>query len=160
MTKLSRTYIESPQGYWLIEGSASGLSLIRPTSFAGEPQVGSPGGWDVVRQAAGELSEYFAGKRLAFHLPLAGVTSESPFAEKVWQAVLRVPCGMTASYGAIARQAGSPGGARAVGQILHRNPLAIVRPCHRVILASGSLGGFAFGTDLKDWLLGHEASFF
>ncbi len=80
----------------------------------------------------------------------------TPFQIRVWTATRRIPFGETRSYGEIARQVGSPGGARAVGQALRANPIPLLVPCHRVLAAGKALGGFAFGLDLKQRLLAHE----
>jgi methylated-DNA-[protein]-cysteine S-methyltransferase len=80
----------------------------------------------------------------------------TPFQERVWRALLRVPFGATCSYGDLARAAGRPGAARAVGGANHANPIALIVPCHRVIAADGTLGGYGGGLDKKAWLLRHE----
>ncbi len=81
-----------------------------------------------------------------------------PFARKVSRALCRVPPGSTVSYAELAKRAGSPGAARAVGTVMARNPLPLLVPCHRVLAAGGALGGFSApgGTDLKVRLLHRE----
>ncbi len=100
------------------------------------------------------LKEYFAGKAVSFNLPvdLDGLT---PFQKKVLRATRKVPYGRRETYSSIARGLGRPRAARAVGGALARNPLPIVIPCHRIIAASGALGGFsaAGGTKVKAVLL-------
>jgi methylated-DNA-[protein]-cysteine S-methyltransferase len=103
-----------------------------------------------------QLGEYFAGKRKAFALPLD--LAGTPFQKKVWSALLTIPFGETRSYGAIARQVGSPRAVRAVGAANGRNPVSIVAPCHRVIGATGKLTGFAGGLEVKAKLLEIEAN--
>ena len=78
------------------------------------------------------------------------------FQQRVWQELRRIPRGETRSYGEIAAAVGTPGGARAVGQACGSNPVAIVVPCHRVVQASGALGGYAWGLDVKQHLLERE----
>jgi len=109
----------------------------------------------LLREAAALLVAYFAGERVAFDLPLdpRGV---GPFGLKVLRACARIPHGATSTYGELARAAGSPGGARAVGQALGRNPLPVVIPCHRVIGADGRLVGFGAGLAVKRRLLALE----
>ena len=80
----------------------------------------------------------------------------APFEKQVWQALLRIPAGETRSYGAIAKEVGSPDAARAVGAANGANPIAIIVPCHRVIGSSGSLTGYGGGLERKSWLLDHE----
>ena len=80
----------------------------------------------------------------------------APFQLRVWEALLRIPYGETASYGELARELGHPTAARAVGAANGRNPLAIVVPCHRVIGSNGSLTGYAGGLECKRALLDLE----
>jgi methylated-DNA-[protein]-cysteine S-methyltransferase len=106
--------------------------------------------------AAIQLREYFDGRRRVFDLPLR--LSGSAFQSRVWRALQQIPFGITASYGDIATCIGSAGSSRAVGLANNRNPIAIIVPCHRVINADGSLGGFGGGVPMKDWLLRHEGA--
>ena len=76
---------------------------------------------------------------------------------KVWAALVRIPFGATASYGEIARAVGRPDASRAVGGANHRNPIAIIIPCHRVIGADGSMTGYGGGLPRKRLLLELEA---
>jgi methylated-DNA-[protein]-cysteine S-methyltransferase len=103
-----------------------------------------------------QLNEYFAGERTAFDLPL-DPEGGSPFEQRVWAELLRIPYGETASYGEIAARIGHPGKARAVGRANGRNPIAIVCPCHRVIGSDGSLTGYGGGLENKRTLLDLEA---
>lgn len=102
-----------------------------------------------------QLSEYFAGKRKEFDLPLSLTGTE--FQVSVLQALLQIPYGETKSYGAIAKQIGRPKAVRAVGAANGRNPIPIIVPCHRVIGSSGDLTGFGGGLDTKEALLRLEA---
>jgi O-6-methylguanine DNA methyltransferase len=109
----------------------------------------------VIEQVRGWLEEYFAGARHdARVLPLD--MRGAPFERKVWEALLTIPAGETTSYGAIARQVGSPAASRAVGMANGANPVAIIVPCHRVIGANGTLTGYGGGLDRKTWLINHE----
>lgn len=107
-------------------------------------------------RAEKELLEYFRGERQDFDLPLA--PAGTPFQQRVWQELCRIPYGHTASYGEIARRIGLPKGPRAVGQANHRNPIPILIPCHRVIAAHGALGGYGGGSDIKIRLLKLEGT--
>lgn len=98
-----------------------------------------------------ELFEYFAGKRKKFTIPFYAEGTE--FQKKVWKALREIPYGETRSYGEIAKEVGSPKGARAVGMACNRNPVMIFIPCHRVIGANGSLTGFGGGLPMKEFLL-------
>jgi methylated-DNA-[protein]-cysteine S-methyltransferase len=105
----------------------------------------------ILRRAAAQLAEYFAGTRPRFDLPLAPIGTE--FQRRVWAATSAIPFGETATYGEIARKIGVPTGSRAVGGALNRNPLAIVVPCHRVVGSAGRLTGYDGGVDRKAFLL-------
>jgi len=118
----------------------------------------APGDGDaLLERAADTLSRYFAGQATEFavELDLEGL---SDFTRRVLMACRDVPYGQTASYGALAAAAGSPQAARAVGQALHRNPLAVIVPCHRIVGADGSLVGFGGGLEMKRRLLSLEAA--
>jgi len=78
------------------------------------------------------------------------------FQVKVWKALRTIPAGETISYQELARRAGSPGAVRAAGNANGRNPVSLAIPCHRVIHADGTLGGYGGGVDRKRWLLEHE----
>ena len=100
------------------------------------------GGTPVLRRAADQLADYFAGRRQSFDLPLA--EPATPFQARVRAAMLAIPFGETRSYGEIAKQVG--GVPRAVGQACGANPVPVVVPCHRVLGAGGSIGGFSGGS--------------
>ena len=105
-------------------------------------------------RAREELREYYAGERQEFGLPLALVGSD--WQKAVWRELTRIPYGQTRSYGEIADLLDRPGAARAVGRANATNRLPLVVPCHRVIAADGSLGGFNGGLHIKERLLEHE----
>jgi len=98
-----------------------------------------------------QLTEYFAGKRQQFDVPLDFEGTE--FQKKVWQALLSIPFGETRSYRDIAEQIGNVKAVRAVGAANGKNPISIIAPCHRVIGMNGKLVGFAGGLGNKDILL-------
>lgn len=81
----------------------------------------------------------------------------TPFQQKTWQALCRIPFGTTCSYTDLAQAIGMPKATRAVANANGQNHLSILIPCHRVIRKSGDLGGYAGGLDRKKWLLAHEA---
>ena len=102
-------------------------------------------------QARQQLTEYFAGQRREFDLPLAPAGTD--FQRRVWELLREIPYGETVTYGELARRLGNPKSARAVGMACNRNPIAIVVPCHRVVGSTGSLTGYAGGLDAKAFLL-------
>ncbi len=107
----------------------------------------------MVKDAANQLEEYFAGERTTFDIPMepAGTT----FQKEVWAELSKIPYGETISYGELARRVGRPKGPRAVGQANGKNPIPIIVPCHRVLAANG-LGGYAGGLAMKRALLAVE----
>jgi methylated-DNA-[protein]-cysteine S-methyltransferase len=101
-----------------------------------------------------QLAEYFAGARQQFDVPLR--LAGTPFQERVWRELQRIPFGTTITYAELARRIGHPAASRAVGHANSRNPISIIVPCHRVIGAGGKLTGYAGGVDKKRWLLDWE----
>jgi methylated-DNA-[protein]-cysteine S-methyltransferase len=148
--------IASPVGGLLLAGDGQTLRLIYFQSgpHARRPErewVPDPAPF---RSVIAQLSEYFAGRRREFDLPLGPHGTE--FQRSVWKALTRIPYGETLSYGELARRIGNPRASRAVGLANGANPLPIVVPCHRVIGADGSLTGFGGGLDIKRKLLALE----
>ena len=113
-----------------------------------------PGSNPHIRQLQNELREYFAGERKKFSTKL--VYPGTPFQEKVWNQLLRIPYGTTTSYEDIAKRVGSPNAVRAVGTANGMNRIAIVIPCHRVVNKNGELGGYGGGLRRKGALLSLE----
>ena len=113
----------------------------------------APGG---IRKA---LSAYFGGDLAAVDaIPVAA--EGTPFQQKVWAALRRIPVGATLSYSALAKKIGHPAAIRAVGLANGANPISVVVPCHRVIGADGTLTGYGGGLPRKRWLLAHEGAAF
>lgn len=141
-------------GLWLTCEIADGA--VTALRFgASDPSEGTPPNdaalWE---RAAGQLREFMAGERRAFDLPLRCEGTE--FQRLVWEGLLAIPYGETRAYGELARLVGRPRAVRAVGQACHRNPIAIVIPCHRVIGSNGELTGFGGGIETKKRLLDLE----
>jgi methylated-DNA-[protein]-cysteine S-methyltransferase len=123
-------------------------SAITELRFEQDTPGGAP-----VSDAGRRLLRYFDGDLQAFEgLRLA--PKGTPFQQSVWAALQRIPAGETRSYGDLARELHSS--ARAVGGANGRNPIAVIIPCHRVIAADGTLGGYSGGLDKKRFLLSHE----
>jgi len=106
-----------------------------------------------------QLKQYFAGKLQQFELELELAGEGSPFQRSVWQALCKIPFGVTESYGGLARRIGNANASRAVGLANGKNPIGIIVPCHRVVGANGSLTGYGGGLERKKWLLEHERRF-
>lgn len=111
----------------------------------------------LLEEAKRQLGEYFGGIRREFDLPLA--PAGAGFQKRCWDVLLSIPYGKSLTYAEVARRAGSPKAFRAAGGACHRNPIAIIIPCHRVIGTNGSLTGFGGGLGLKRALLEMEARF-
>ena len=99
----------------------------------------------VLQEAKQQLEAYFAGKLRQFDLPLQ--LEGTPFQLKVWEQLQQIPYGQVISYGQLACRIGQPGASRAVGGANRRNPIPIIIPCHRVIAANGTLGGYSGNCD-------------
>ena len=100
----------------------------------------------------GRFKAYFSGHKVTFPDEL-DLSRGTVFQRKVWETARLITYGETRSYGWVAERAGRPRAARAVGQAMGRNPLAIIVPCHRVVASGGKLGGFGGGLELKRHLL-------
>ncbi|MFO1464062.1 MAG: methylated-DNA--[protein]-cysteine S-methyltransferase [bacterium] len=147
--------IPTPLGPLLAEFAEDG-SLLR-LEFAEAPQATNSAPKEPASPLARQLREYFSGRRRDFDLPLA--SAGTPFQQKVWAELRRIPFGETLSYAELARRLGDPGAVRAVARANALNPIAILIPCHRVIGSDGSLTGYAAGLERKARLLvleGHQ----
>jgi methylated-DNA-[protein]-cysteine S-methyltransferase len=157
---IHRTTIDSPIGTITLVADDDALVEVHlPDEKSSSLTVAedtTPAEHKVLAQAASELSEYFAGDRLEFDVPVA--PHGTAFQLAAWQALRTIPYGETVSYGEQARRLGDRNLARAVGAANGRNPLPIVVPCHRVVGANGHLTGFGGGIECKAWLLDHERS--
>lgn len=134
------------------DGSITNVDFIRSELPEGTQACETP----LLKEAARQLKNYFAGELKKFSLPLA--PEGTPFMKQVWAALCEIPYGKTASYRDIAEKIGRPKAARAVGLANNRNPIPIIIPCHRVIGADGSLVGYGGGLDIKKRLLELEKS--
>lgn len=149
--------LQSPIGPLLLAGSDESLKVLSFPQGRGARRPKSEWHEDpsAFRETARQLHAYFAGERTGFDLPLA--PEGNPFQRKVWEALLQIPYGATATYGEIATAIGEPlSASRAVGAANGANPLPIVIPCHRVIGAGGALTGFGGGIETKKFLLDLE----
>lgn len=106
---------------------------------------------DNIKLAIKELEEYFEGKRREFTFNISIKGTE--FQKKVWKELIKIPYGETRSYKEIAKAIGNENASRAVGNANNKNKILIVIPCHRVLGKNGSLVGYAYGIDKKDYLL-------
>ena len=161
MTKqMQYTVFNTKKGYVGILASKTGLRAITLPQTTRQQAVDALG--EQIKQAIlstesfSELEQkfqhYYSGEKTTFNDKL-DFSNATAFQRLVWEATRLIPYGETKSYGWIARQIGKPKAARAIGQALGKNPFLIVVPCHRVIAADGTLGGFGGGLEMKEALL-------
>jgi methylated-DNA-[protein]-cysteine S-methyltransferase len=108
----------------------------------------------ITKEAVRQLDAYFNGKLKKFDLPLDYDGTELQI--KVMQLLESIPYGETRSYSEMANMLSLPSGSRAIGNLVGKNPLLILVPCHRVLGSTGKITGYAGGSDRKLWLLQHE----
>jgi AraC family transcriptional regulator of adaptative response/methylated-DNA-[protein]-cysteine methyltransferase len=157
--------INSPVGPLLVGATDNGICLLEFAEPARqEAQLATlrqqfvdaiePGRHEHLERLAEELAEYFAGTRRDFTVPV--VVAGTPFQQRVWQQLQRIPYGATCSYEDVARAIGNANAVRAVGRANGQNRVAIVIPCHRVVNKGGGLGGYGGGLGRKQLLLDLE----
>ena len=162
----SYTTLDSPVGELLLVGeeAANGTDGLTLTSVSMPGQRNAPAigaAWRRAPDAFGEvirqLEAYFAGEQTVFDVNSAPHGTE--FQQRVWKALDSIRYGTTITYGELAGYLGVPRDRiQALGAAIAANPLLIIRPCHRVIGADGTMRGYAGGVDRKQWLLSHEGA--
>lgn len=154
-TREAQVVVDSPVGPLLLVASGGALTHVWFDGLRRARDDDAPvaqGDAEVLASTTVQLSEYFAGERHTFDLPLRLAGTE--FQRAVWDALARIPWGTTTTYGTIARGLGMPVSAsRAVGAANGANPIPVIVPCHRVIGADGLLTGYGGGLRRKDSLL-------
>jgi methylated-DNA-[protein]-cysteine S-methyltransferase len=150
-----RLTLETPTGPVTVTEEDSTIVAVT-WGVAGRGDTDGGGDSDLLRNAAQQLHDYFAGSRRTFDLPLLPRGSE--FHRAVWREMLAIPYGRTKSYGDLAKATGAI--ARAVGTACGANPIPIFIPCHRVLAADRALGGFSGGRgpETKAFLLTLEGA--
>ena len=148
--------LESPIGRLWVAASSRGLVAVSRGN-APDPDADAPHSLDpdALAPILTELRAYFAGRLRAFSVPL-DLRGAGPFDAAIWTAAREIPYGETVSYRELAAMAGYPRAARAAGNAMARCPFSPVVPCHRVIHADGSIGGWGVDTWVKRWLLDLE----
>ena len=153
------TTAPSPLGNLLLTSNGSSLTGLwtpRPSgTFDVEPDWIENSKEQPFRAATEQLTAYFAGKLKRFEIPLE--PAGTPFQQRVWTELQRIPYGKTISYGELANRIGNSKASRAVGLANGSNPISIVIPCHRVIGSNGKLVGYGGGLDTKRRLLDFES---
>ena len=145
-------YIQTDIGFWIIKSDEKNLISI---GYSAKNVTFKPNKNKITKETYHQLSQYFDKKLTKFDLPL-DTTAYNPFYQSVWQEVCSIPYGRTVSYSHISNALNNPKALRAVGTANGKNPFPIIIPCHRVIGANGKMTGYAFGIEVKKWLLQHE----
>lgn len=150
---LQIAWVESPVGLLRMGASESALHTLQ---FVNARQAPTPqsASTPIIEQTRRELAEYFAGTRRVFEVPLS--FAATPFQRRVWTALCSIRYGERISYLQQSQMVGDELAIRAVAQANGQNPIVILIPCHRVINASGKLGGFGGGLLRKQFLLDLE----
>ena len=163
-TSIVQTTFQSPLGAITIAATDKGLAGLwfegqkhLPPELTGYAVWPTDPSHPVLQKVSQQLTDYFAGRRAQFDVPL-DLAGGTDFQQAVWQALLAIPQGRTASYGDVSVRIGKPAAVRAVGAAVGRNPVSIIVPCHRVLGADGSLTGYAGGLDRKTALLKLEGA--
>ncbi|HOW60080.1 MAG TPA: MGMT family protein [Candidatus Omnitrophota bacterium] len=146
--------VNTKGGVFCLEGTSQGLYRVTFPKGKGEKRKSSLSGG---QKQGLVFIRYFKnpGAKLKLRMDLSGCTA---FEKQVYRALCKVPPGKVISYSALAKRAGFPGAARAVGSAMRKNRLPVVIPCHRVIHEDGTLGRYSGGIRWKKFLLKHEGS--
>ena len=147
-----RAAIQTPAGTVVATATDAGVTRL---AFVGDAPADGGRVHRHLSRLAGELDRYFAGDLTGFSVPVADPVG-TPFQVAAWRYLRSIPFGQTRTYGQQAAAIRAPNAARAVGRANGANPLCLLLPCHRVVGATGSLAGFAYGVHRKLWLLHHE----
>ena len=142
---------ESPLGSIVLASDGEAITGLR---FGAVETPVSAGDVPALAETCRWLDIYFSGQQPLFFPPLN--PAGTAFQQRAWQALMEIPYGATTTYGAIARHIGCRS-AQAVGQAVGSNPVAIIVPCHRVVGSDGTLTGYAYGVERKEYLLQLEA---
>lgn len=140
---------------WLVESHHKRVKRHIERILHAEFEIGIS---EIIRLATTQLNEYFQKKRRQFSIPL--LFTGTDFQNNVWNELVKIPFGTTASYSEIASRIGQPAAVRATANANGANPLSIFVPCHRVIGRNGTLTGYGGGLDTKLFLLQLEGLYF
>ncbi len=149
-----RLALDTPIGRLVLEGTDDALTRLLLPNAAASARPAPTRIDDLdgpVAIAAAQLTEYFAGTRTTFEIPLA--LHGTPFQTDVWRVLGEIPYAETITYGELAQLVGRPRASRAVGQANGANPIPIVVPCHRVLASGQRIGGYGGGLETKQKLL-------
>lgn len=148
--------LDSPLGRLEVQGDGRAITALRFLTRIPSTELHPESTDAVLHRAAGQLEEYFAGRRKRFTVPLA--PRGTAFQRAVWDALADIPWGGVTSYGELGLAVLGTAAGRAVGSAIRANRIPLLIPCHRVLDASGRITGYSQGdgTETKLWLLAHE----
>ena len=146
---MTACFMNSPVGILKITQSDKGIRSVSVVDQKGAVEKG-----EYLDKAMIQLEEYFQGIRKEFDVKLD--MEGTAFQKLVWEALIRIPYGQTLTYKEIAEQIGRPKAYRAVGMACNKNPIPIIVPCHRVIGSNHHLVGYAYGLEMKQYLIDWE----
>ncbi|MCL1943616.1 MAG: methylated-DNA--[protein]-cysteine S-methyltransferase [Candidatus Azobacteroides sp.] len=149
-------YISSPVGTLEITSDDTSVCRLVPVENAGK-NTGSDKIPEVMQQCVKELNEYFSGKLKKFTVPVC--QKGTTYQQKIWNELQKIPYGTTISYARLAEKTDHPKAYRAAGTANGKNKIIIIIPCHRVINSDGKSGGYAFGPEMKQFLLDLEKKY-
>lgn len=149
------SYIDHPTARWFYICSSLGLEMVTLLPLKGAQEHSRQP--ELAKQHGRALMAMLSGSGV-YPLPIS--IAGTDFQQQVWQQIARIPHGETIDYSELARRVGNEKAVRAVGSACGKNPVPVAIPCHRVLRADGSLGGFAFGLEVKQRMLDYEANCF
>ena len=147
---MEKSYYNSPIGILEIICENNQLISLKPTDSKIIPDNET----DFIKDVKTQLDEYFSGKRKIFDIDINPKGTD--FQKSVWTELGKIPYGTTKSYTEIARGIGKQNAQRAVGNACNKNPIMIIIPCHRVISKGGKIEKYAYGNEMKKFLLNLE----
>ena len=146
---MKSSYLDTPTGILKITQSDKGICSVSLVNQKGMDEKG-----EYLMQVNRQLEEYFRGIRKVFDVELD--MEGTDFQKQVWQALCKIPYGQTYTYKQVAELIGRPKAYRAVGMACNKNPVPIIVPCHRVIGSNRKLTGYAYGIEMKQYLIDWE----
>ena len=147
---MEKSYYKSPIGILETICENSKLVSLKLVDYCEKSNIET----DFIKDIKKQLDEYFLGKRTIFNIKINPAGTD--FQQLVWNELQNIPYGATKSYSEIAAAAGNKNAQRAVGNACNKNPIMIIIPCHRVISKNNNLGGYAYGSEIKQKLLNIE----
>ena len=147
---MEKSYYKSPIGTLEIISENNKLVSLKLVDCCEKTSVET----DFIKDIKKQLYEYFSGKRTTFNIKINPAGTD--FQKLVWKELQKIPYGKTKSYSEIAAATGNKNAQRAVGSACNKNPIMIIIPCHRVISKNNNLGGYAYGSKIKQQLLNIE----